>query len=287
MKPSPRSRPHRCLVFSALVVAALGLAAPADAATGVAFVHGKGGPELAGATVAWSYWTTDTIRTATKGYAVPYVVCHYDGTRVMWEAGDVVVDQLHAFITSRGINDLVINTHSFGGIVTRWIVSNPDRTPKYRAVVNAIRWVNTIAAPQGGSEAADLAGTLSGSWLTGWLVDLVGQNNASTRNCRTADMAYYNRYWLNGTAGRPALAKPFYWISGWGLWNDYWGRFHGEDIGLATLSGVVGLPGEDDGMVAEWSAQLVGHAWFRTEANHHHNRRNDYKPIGASLATDF
>ena len=40
-------------------------------------------------------------------------------------------------------------------------------------------------------------------------------------------------------------------------------------------------------MVAEWSAQLVGRAWFRTEANHHHNRRNDYKPIGASLATDF
>ena len=40
-------------------------------------------------------------------------------------------------------------------------------------------------------------------------------------------------------------------------------------------------------MVAEWSAQLVGTRWFRTEANHHHNRRNDYKAIGASLATDF
>jgi hypothetical protein len=291
MRPTNASPPRRALALVAALAlaggAALVLAAPAGAATGVAFVHGKGGPELANATVAWNYWTTDMIRTATKGYTIPYVVCHYDGTRVMWEAGDVVVDQIHAFITSRGINDLVIDTHSFGGVVTRWIVSNPDRNPKYRAVVNAIRWVNTIAAPHGGSEAADLAGTLSGSWLTGWLVDLVGQNNASTRNCRTADMAYYNRYWLNGTAGRPPLAKTFYWVSGWGLWNDYWGKFHSEDFGLATLSGIVGLPGEDDGMVAEWSAQLVGRPWFRTEANHHHNRRNDYKPIGASLATDF
>ena len=285
MTPYRSSCPKRSLVLS--VALALLLPFVARAATGVAFVHGKGGAELADANVAWNYWTTDMIRTSTKGYAIPYVVCHYDGTKAMWEAGDVVVDQIYAFITSRGINDLVIDTHSFGGVVTRWIVSNPDRTPKYRAVVNAIRWVNTIAAPQGGSEAADLAGTLSGSWLTGWIVDLVGQSNDSTRNCRTADMAYYNRYWLNGTAGRPALAKRFYWISGWGLRNDYFTRFHSEDIGLATLSGVAGLPGEDDGMVAEWSAQLVGTPWFRTEANHHHNRRNDYKPIGASLATDF
>lgn len=262
-------------------------AAPAAAVRGVAFVHGKGGPELANTQVAWDYWSTDMIRTATKGYTVPYVIAHYDGTRVMWEAADVVADQLYAFMTARGVDDLVINTHSFGGVVTRWIFSNPDRNPKYRAIVNATRWVNTIAAPQGGSEAANLAGTLSGSWLTGWLVSLVGQDNPSTRNCRTADMAYYNRYWLAGTAGRPALPKTFYWISGWGLWNDYWTRFHAEDIGLATLSGVAGLPGEDDGMVAEWSAQLVGSRWFRTEANHHHNRRNDFRSIGASLATDF
>jgi hypothetical protein len=31
----------------------------------------------------------------------------------------------------------------------------------------------------------------------------------------------------------------------------------------------------------------VGQKWFRTEANHHHNRRNDYRKIGDSLGTDF
>jgi hypothetical protein len=30
-----------------------------------------------------------------------------------------------------------------------------------------------------------------------------------------------------------------------------------------------------------------GTVWFLTDANHHHNRRNDYRQIGNSLATDF
>jgi hypothetical protein len=279
-------RSCRTLALAALV---LGLAVPgaADAKTGVAFVHGKGGTDLANPTVAWNYWTTDMIKTTTKGYAIPHVVCSYDGTRAMWDAAGQVAGQLHNFITTQGITDLVIETHSFGGVVIRWILSNPTYDSRYPTIINAVRWVNSIAAPQRGSEAADLAGTLSGSWLTGWLVSLVGQNNASTQNCQTAAMAYYNQYWLKGTAGRPALPKPVYWISGWGLWNDYYYRFHSEDLGLATLSGVAGMPGEDDGMVSEYSAQAVGTAWFRTEANHHHNRRNDYKKIGASLATDF
>ena len=38
---------------------------------------------------------------------------------------------------------------------------------------------------------------------------------------------------------------------------------------------------------AKYSAQAVGVVWFTTTANHHHNRRNDYRTIGASLATDF
>lgn len=254
-----------------------------NAATGVAFVHGKGAADLANLSVATAYWGTDMLRASTKNWAVPYVVCHYDGTKYMWVAANTVVQQLYDFIKAKNITDLVINTHSFGGVVARWIFSNPDYDYRYRAVVNATRWVNTIAGPHKGSEAANLAGTLSGSWMTGWLVSLLGQNNDSTKNCTTASMTYYNKYYLFGTAGRPALAKPFYWISGYGLWNC-WCK---EDIGLATLSGIAGMPGEDDGMVSEYSAQAVGQKWFRTEANHHHNRRNDYRKIGDSLGTDF
>ncbi len=80
------------------------------------------------------------------------------------------------------------------------------------------------------------------------------------------------------------LPKPLYNIAGTGLWNDF---AHAEDYGLATLSGVAGMPGEDDGMVSQYSAQGAGTVWFTTTANHHHNRRNDYKKIGDTLATDF
>lgn len=252
------------------------------AKTGVAFIHGKtDGPRTESEAI--NYWTSDMISTTTKGYSVPHVVCHYDGSQFMWVAGNEVANQLYDFIVTNQIDDLVINTHSFGGVVTRWIFSNPDYNSKYQTIIDATRWVNTIAGPHKGSEAADLAGTLSGSWLTGWLVELVGSQNNSTKNCRTDWMDYYNENWLFGTEGRPALPKPFYAISGNGLWND----FCSEDVGLATLSGIAGMPGEDDGVVSEYSAEAVGTLWFRTEANHHHNRRNDYRSIGESLASDF
>lgn len=268
-----------------LVTAAfLGLTAAAEAKTGVVFIHGKGGADLAQESVVRAYWTEDMIRATTKGYSVPYLLCHYDGTQMMWVAAGQVAGQITTWMNANAITDMVIETHSFGGVVIRWILSNPTYDARYQPIINKIKWVNSIAPPNKGSEAADLAGTLSGSWLTGWLVDLVGQNNDSTRNCRTDWMAYYNQYYLKGTAGRPALPKTVYNIAGTGLWNDF---AHAEDYGLATLSGVAGLPGEDDGMVAQYSAQAVGTVWFTTAANHHHNRRNDYRKIGDTLATDF
>ena len=254
------------------------------AKTGVVFIHGKGGANLAQASVARAYWGEDMIRATTKGFTIPYLICAYDGTQYMWVAGNTVATQIYNWANANAIDDIVVETHSFGGVVIRWILSNPTYQSNYQSVINRIRWVNSIAPPNKGSEAANLAGTLSGSWLTGWITDLVGQNNNATLNCTTSSMSYYNQYYLKGTSGRPALPKTVYNIAGTGLWNDF---VHSEDYGLATLSGVVGMPGEDDGMVSQYSAQAVGVVWFTTLANHHHNRRNDYKKIGDSLATDF
>jgi len=260
------------------------VAAGAEAAVGVAFIHGKGGASLANAATARAYWTDDMIRATTKNYTVPYLICHYDGTKIMWDAAGQVAGQLTTWLAANpSITQFVVETHSFGGVVIRWIMSNPTYDSRYPNIISKIKWVNSIAPPNKGSEAANLAGTLSGSWLTGWLVDLVGQNNDSTKNCRTDWMAYYNANYLKGTSGRPALPKTVYNVAGTGLWND----FCLECVGLATLSGIAGLPGEDDGMVAQYSAQAVGTVWFKTDANHHYNRRNSYRKIGDSLATDF
>jgi hypothetical protein len=259
-------------------------AAPLQAATGIVFVHGKGGSDLASPAVARAYWGEAMIRATTRNNTIRHLVCAYDGTQYMWVAAAQVAGQIHSWAVANGIDDIVIETHSFGGVVVRWMFSNPDADARFPEIIRRTRWVNTLAAPHRGSEAADLAGTLSGSWLTGWLVSLVGQNNDATRNCRTDTMAYYNQYYLKGTAGRPATPKAFRTVAGTGLWNDL---VHSEDYGLATLSGIAGLPGEDDGAVAQYSAHGAGTAWFTTPANHHHNRRNDYRRIGDSLATDF
>ncbi len=260
------------------------LAAPLEARTGVVFVHGKGGSDLASESVARAYWGDAMIKATTKNYAIPHLIAHYDGTQYMWVAAGQVAGQITTWMNANGIDDIVIETHSFGGVVMRWLLSNPTYDSRYPAIISRVRWLNSIAPPNKGSEAADLAGTLSGSWLTGWLVSLVGQDNDSTRNCRTDWMAYYNQYYLKGTSGRPALPKTVYNIAGTGLWNDF---AHSEDYGLATLSGIAGMPGEDDGMVSQYSAQGAGVVWFTTAANHHHNRRNDYRKIGDALATDF
>jgi hypothetical protein len=76
----------RMLAAAALVA----LATSAHAKTGVVFVHGKGGTDLASNSVARAYWTEDMIRATTKGYTVPHLVTNYDGTRYMWVAGDLV-----------------------------------------------------------------------------------------------------------------------------------------------------------------------------------------------------
>jgi hypothetical protein len=268
----------------AFVMLWLGLVAPAHAKTGAVFVHGKGGADLANPATARAYWGEAMISAVTRGNTIPSLVCHYDGTQYMWVAAGQVADQIYSWMTAQAIDDIVVETHSFGGTVFRWILSNPGYDWRYQPIIDRVRWVNTIAAPHRGSEAANLAGTLSGSWLTGWLVDLVGQDNDATRNCRTQAMEYYNQFYLKGTAGRPALPRAVWTIAGTGLWNDLG---HSEDYGLATLSGIAGLPGQDDGAVAQYSAQGVGNVWFTTAANHHHNRRNDYRKIGDPLANEF
>ena len=276
---------RRLAALSLPVVAAAFLyASPAEARPGAVFIHGAGNNFVNDVAGARAYWTEDMLRASTRNWTVPYLVVHYDSNQIMWTAAGQVAGQIYDWMNANAIDDIVVNTHSFGGTVIRWIMSNPGWDSRYPAITARIRWVNTIAAPHKGSEAANLAGTLSGTWLTGWLVNLVGYNTDAIKNCRTDWMAYYNQYYLFGTAGRPALPRSIYTIAGTGLWNDF---AHSEDYGLATLSGVAGMPGEDDGMVSQYSAQGVGVVWFTTAANHHHNRRNDYRKIGDALGSDF
>ncbi|HEX8617428.1 MAG TPA: hypothetical protein VF911_07575, partial [Thermoanaerobaculia bacterium] len=117
------------------------------AKTGVVFIHGKGGTTLAQQSVARAYWGEDMLRATTKGFTVPYLICAYDGTQYMWVAGGQVAGQIYNWMNANAIDDIVVETHSFGGVVIRWIMSNPTYDSRYQPIIDRIRWVNSIAPP--------------------------------------------------------------------------------------------------------------------------------------------
>jgi len=61
----------------------------------------------------------------------------------MWDsrAAGCLAGQLSGFISSHGITDLVVITHSNGGNVIRWILSNPTYDSRYPGIISRIRWV--------------------------------------------------------------------------------------------------------------------------------------------------
>ncbi len=266
----------------------LGCGTSATAQTTLVFVHGKsdGVSTDSRTKVINNYWTPDMIRAATRNYTVPYEVVFYDGRKHYWDCAVDVAAQINQFITN-GRRNLVFVTHSMGGVVMRFILCNADpsdpyynyRGANFNRIQTHTRHVLSYAPPNAGSEAADLAGTLSGSWMTAWLVSLLDNNSPSTQALTTAHFRTANANWMRDSL----RSKAIFTVAGTGLWND----FCLECVGLATLSGLAGLPGEDDGMVAEYSAHYTkapGGRWYNTVANHHYNRRNSYRRLGEDIA---
>ena len=124
-------------------------------ATGVAFVHGTRKQTDA----LNDYWTSSMVNSVRQGLpnSANYVVINCDFEQYMWDsrAAGCLAGQLHSFINSRGITDLVVLTHSNGGNVIRWIMSNPTWDSRYPAIINSIRWVNALAPSSLGTPLAD------------------------------------------------------------------------------------------------------------------------------------
>lgn len=200
------------LLFALLVAGLLLAASPAAAVTGVAFVHGTGAQTDA----LNDYWTSEMVNSVRQGLPdqSKYIVVNCDFEQFMWTSGAAgcLAGQLHGFITSQGIDDLVVITHSNGGNVMRWILSNPTWDSRYPTIINNTRWVNALAASSAGTPLADAVtnGTVfeqALGWLLGYASDAVQMQQVSW-------MAYYNANWLYGTSGRPATPVGFWNIVG-------------------------------------------------------------------------
>jgi hypothetical protein len=166
-----------------------------------------------------------------------------------------------------------------GGTITRFIMCNGTTAAPYfnyaganfARVVASTNYVISIAAPHGGSEAADVAGRLSQSGWTRWLVTMLGFDSASTTVMTTSHLVGASQTWLNDSI-RPI---GFYTVAGTYRLNHSW---HANDSNLQLLSTLVPFATANDGMVATWSAHYTGAPggdWYNTIANHDHIRHND------------
>lgn len=255
---------------------------PAFGATGVAFVHGTGHQ-----TDAYNdYWQPAFVSSVRQGLSNPanYVVINCDFEQYMWDsrAAGCLAGQLYSFITSRGIDDLVVLTHSNGGNVMRWILSNPTWDSRYPTIIGAIRWVNALAPSSAGTPLADavMNGTVFESAL-GWLL---GYQSDAVRQQQTSWMAYYNGSWLLGTSGRPSLPVGFWYVVGTdvetALWDpdSYCGGYH-LNLGLEITQ--AWLDGCSDGFLNCSSQSAAGRVWFydtsytagREPLSHNQSRR--------------
>lgn len=248
--------------------------------SGVAFVHGTRDHRD---DADGRYWKRDYVASVTQGLKNPdnYVIVACDFNQYMWheDAGHCVATQLLKFIEEKHIDSLTVITHSDGGNVVRWILSNPTFDGNYLKVKRHIKQVIALAPSSDGTVLADEAWAggvfQSGvSWLLGYLSDAVKQQ-------RIGDMIIYNDELLLGSKGRPELPVPFRVVVGTDVYAspfDKGSYCNSYLLNSGLLVTKLFLKGCSDGFLNCESQASAGTVWFydteKTEGQRHlsHNQ---------------
>ena len=253
----------RYLIFAALAA----LSSVCNANTGVAFVHGTGKQTNATA----DYWTSTFVNNVRGGLpnSANYVVINCDFTKYMWDsaAAGCLAGQLTTFINGKGITRLIVITHSNGGNVMRWILSNPTWDSRYPNIISKTVRVNALAPSSAGTPLANAV--INGNVFEGALGWLLGYQNDAVRMQQTSWMASYNSSWLYGTSGRPALPKAFRSVVGTdvdsAIWDpDSYCGGYAENVGLETTQNW--LASCSDGFLNCSSQSAAGYVWFQDKS---------------------
>ncbi|WP_313345193.1 hypothetical protein [Stenotrophomonas sp.] len=276
------------------VMLACGNAHAADV-VGVAFVHGTG-KQTDARTDYWQPAIIDTVRQGLPNSA-NYTVINCDFEQYMWkpEAAGCLAGQLTTFINSKGITKLVVITHSNGGNVVRWILSNPTYDSRYPTLIQTISKVTALAPSSAGTPLADAV--LNGNAFEASVGWLLGYQNDAVRMQQVGWMATYNAQNLYGTAGRPALPKPFRAVVGSdvesAVWdsNSYCGGY-AQNVGLELTQNW--LNSCSDGFLECSSQKAAGSVLFTDKARtkgaeplSHNQSRRECFGLGAILRNDL
>ena len=262
---------------------------------GVAFVHGTGKQTDARA----EYWQPGIIDTVRQGLpnSANYTVVNCDFEQYMWkpEAAGCLAGQLTTFINGKGITRLVVITHSNGGNVVRWILSNPTYDSRYPKLIQTISKVTALAPSSAGTPLADAV--LNGNAFEASVGWLLGYQNDAVRMQQVGWMATYNAQNLYGTAGRPALPRPFRAVVGSdvesAVWdsNSYCGGY-AQNVGLELTQNW--LDSCSDGFLECSSQKAAGTLLFTDKARtngaeplSHNQSRRDCFGLGAILRNDL
>lgn len=236
----------------------------ASANTGLALVHGTGNQ-----TDAYNdYWTGSFVNSVKQGIPDPSKVvvvnCNFD--KYMWDsaASGCLAESLHNFIQQNNITDLKVVTHSNGGNVMRWILSNPTMDSRYPTIINSVSHVIALAPSSGGTPLADAV--MNGNVFESTLGWLLGYKSDAVRQQQEGWMAYYNSNNLYGTAGRPALPATFESVVGSDVDSAFWdgdSYCAGYQYQVALEVTQNWLDSCSDGFLNCSSQQAAGTLWFK------------------------
>ncbi|MGE4367081.1 hypothetical protein [Thermomonas sp.] len=254
------------LVLAALALCVALVSTPAARAadvTGVAFVHGTGKQ-----TDAYNdYWQPTMVNNVRAGLANPanYVVINCDFDQYMWDsrAAGCLADQLTQFINAKGITRLIVITHSNGGNIVRWMLSNPTWDSRYPAIISRIVRVNALAPSSAGTPLADAV--INGNVFETSLGWLLGYKSDAVRQQQVSWMAYYNANYLYGTGGRPSLPRQFRSVVGTDVETAVWdpdSYCGGYTLNVGLELTQAWLDGCSDGFLNCSSQSAAGAVWF-------------------------
>lgn len=242
----------------------LSLSTSAAANTGLALVHGTGNPSDA----YNDYWTGDFVNSVRQGLANPSLVtvvnCNFD--KYMWDnaAAGCLATQLSQFIAQNQITNLKVVTHSNGGNVMRWILSNPTWDSRFPDIITKTSRVIALAPSSGGTPLADAV--MNGNVFESTLGWLLGYKSDAVRQQQVSWMAFYNGNYLSGTAGRPALPAIFESVVGSdvdsAIWDgDSYCAGYQNQVALEVTQNW--LDSCSDGFLNCSSQEAAGTVWFK------------------------